>query len=169
MTTDGAREVLVASAHALAHDDDLESTLSTMLGAVARAFGVGSAAIVAKRGDGAGLEIVASFGLDERAAAGLSEAIARPTHPIARTFAEPTPTYDVTPVNPGGPKLRSHLPLIVTRDGSETGGRGPRARTRGLDRRRGRPILEAVADLAAVAIERHARSIGTGTSPAVYW
>ena len=52
MTTDGSREVLAVSAHALAHDDDLESTLSTMLGAVARAFGVGSAAIVARRGDG---------------------------------------------------------------------------------------------------------------------
>ena len=100
MTTDGAREILVASAHALAHEDDLESTLSTMLGAVARAFGVGSAAIVAQREDGVGLEVVASFGLDERAAAGLSKAIAHPTHPIARTFADPIPTYDVTPVNP---------------------------------------------------------------------
>jgi len=49
MTTDRAQQVLVTSAHALAHVDDLESTLSTMLVAVARAFGVGSAAIVAKR------------------------------------------------------------------------------------------------------------------------
>ena len=136
--------------------DDLESTLSTMLDAVARAFGVGSAAIVAKRGDGAGLEIVASFGLDERAAAGLSAAIARPTHPIARTFAEPTPTYDVTPVNPGGPKLRSHLPLIVTRDGSEkVVGVLALAHEDPIDAE-DRAILEAVADLAAVAIERHA-------------
>jgi GAF domain-containing protein len=155
MTTDGAREVLVASAHALAHDDDLASTLTTMLGAVARAFDVGSAAIVAKRGDGAGLEIVASFGLGESAAAGLSEAIARPTHPIARTFAEPTPTYDVTPVNPGGPKLRSHLPLIVTRGGSENVvGVLALAHEDPIDAD-ARPVLESVADLAAVAIERH--------------
>ena len=156
MTTDRAREILVASAHALAHDGDLESTLSTMLGAVARAFGVGSAAIVTKRGDGAGLEIVASFGLDERAAAGLSEAIARPTHPIARTFLEPTPTYNVTPVNPGGPALRSHLPLIVTRGDTETVlGVLALAHEDSIDSE-DRAILESVADLAAVAIERHA-------------
>ena len=154
MTTDGVREVLVASAHALAHDDDLESTLSTMLGAVARAFDVGSAAIVARRGDGEGVEIIASFGLDERAAAGLSEAIARPTHPIARTFAEPTASYDLTPVNPGGPKLRSHLPLIVTRDGSEKlVGVLALAHEDPIDAE-DRPVLEAVADLAAVAMER---------------
>ncbi len=34
MTTDGAWEVLVASAHALARDDDLGSALPTMLGLV---------------------------------------------------------------------------------------------------------------------------------------
>jgi len=61
-------EVLIASARALAHDDDFGSTLSTMLGAAAQAFGIGSAAIVAPVGDGARLEIIASFGLDERAA-----------------------------------------------------------------------------------------------------
>ena len=156
MTTDGAREILIASAHALAHEDDLESTLSTMLGAVARAFGVGSAAIVAQREDGVGLEIVASFGLDERAAAGLSEAIAHPTHPIARTFADPIPTYDVTPVNPGGPKLRSHLPLIITRDGSEAVvGVLALAHEDPIDAA-DRHIQQAVADLVAVAIERHA-------------
>ena len=156
MTTEGSREVLVTSAYVLAHEDDLESTLSTMLGAGARAFGVGSGAIVARRGDGARLEIVASFGLDERAATGLSEAIARPTHPIARTFAEPTPTYDVTPINPGGPKLRSHLPLIVTRDGSEVVvGVLALAHEDSIDSE-DRAILEAVADLAAVAMERHA-------------
>ena len=156
MTTDRSREVLVASAHALAHEDDLESTLSTMFRAVARAFGVGSAAIIAGRGNGARLEVVASFGLDEKAAAGLSEAIARPTHPIARTFAEPTPTYDVTPVNPGGPALRTHLPLIVIRHGSETVlGVLALAHEDPIEAD-DRPILQAVADLAAVAIERHA-------------
>lgn len=154
MTTDASREVLVTSAHALAYDDDLESTLSTMLGAVARAFGVGSAVIVARRGEGARLEVVASFGLDEKAAAGLSEAIARPTHPIARTFAEPTSTYDVTPVNPGGPKLRSHLPLIVSRGDTETVLGVLALAHEGPIDAEDRPVLEAVADLAAVAMER---------------
>ena len=137
-----------------------------MLGAVARVFfGVGSAAIVAKRGDGAGLEIVASFGLDERAAAGLSEAIARPTHPIARTFAEPTATYDVAPVNPGGPKLRSHLPLIVTRDGTKSVVGVLALAHQGPIDAEDRPVLEAVADLAAVAIEHRDSETESLTPP----
>ena len=156
MTTPDSREILVASAHALAHEDDLGSTLSTMLDAVAWAFRIGSAAIVARRPDGAGLEIIAAFGLDEKAAAGLSAAIASPTHPIARTFAEPQPTYDVAPVNPGGPALRSHLPLIVTRGGTaKVLGVLALAHEDSIDTE-SRPVLEAVADLAAVAIERHA-------------
>jgi GAF domain-containing protein len=156
MTTDGSQEVLVAAARALAHEDDLGSTLSAMLEAVALAFGIGSAAIVAKRRQGAELEIVAAYGLDERAAAGLSAAIAHPTHPIARTFAGPAPTYDVAPINPGGPALRSHLPLIVRRGGMETVlGVLALAHDHPTDES-ARPILEAVADLAAVAIERHA-------------
>jgi hypothetical protein len=154
MTTDRSRDILVASAHVLANDDDLEWTLSAMLGAVAQAFGIGSAAIVVRRGDGVVLDIVASFGLDERAAAGLSEAVARPTHPIPRTFAEPEPTYDVTPVNPGGPELRSHLPLIVTRGGTQNVvGVLALAHDASIDTA-SRPVVEAVADLAAVAIER---------------
>jgi GAF domain-containing protein len=151
---DRSREILVASAHALAHEDEPGSILTAMLDAVARAFGVGSAAIVADRSDGTGLEIIASFGLDKRAAAGLSEAIARPSHPIARTFADPTPTYDVTPVNPGGPKLRSHLPLTVTRCGRrKVVGVLALAHENSIDAE-DRAILEAVANLAAVAIER---------------
>ena len=153
MTTDGSQEVLVAAAHALAHEDGLGSTLSTMLDTVARAFRIGSAAIVARRSEDVRLEIIAAFGLDERAAAGLSEAITHATHPIARTLAVPEPTYDVAPINPGGPALRSHLPLIVTRGGTETVvGVLALAHDHPIDKA-ARSILEAVADLAAVAIE----------------
>jgi GAF domain-containing protein len=157
MKADAFREILVAAARALAHGDDLGSTLSTMLDTVARSFGIGSAAIVVERRQGTGLEIIAAFGLDERAAAGLSDAIARPTHPIARTFATPTPTYDVAPINPGGPALRSHLPLTVDRRGTQTVlGVLALAHDQSIDAET-RAILEAVADLAAVAIERDAR------------
>ena len=155
MTTDSSQQILVVAARALARDDDLASALSTMLDVVARTFGIGSAAIVAERRQGAGLEIIAAFGLDDRAAAGLSDAITHSTHPIARTFAARQATYDVAPVNPGGPALRSHLPLIVTRGGTETVlGVLALAHEDPLDEA-ARPILEAVADLAAVAIERH--------------
>ncbi len=62
----------------------------------------------------------------------------------------------MTPINPGGPKPRSHLPLIVTRgSGSETVvGVLALAHEDAIDAE-ARPVLEAVADLAAVAIERH--------------
>jgi hypothetical protein len=34
-----------------------------------------------------------------------------PAHPIARAMTDADATYDVRPMNPGGPALRSHLPL----------------------------------------------------------
>ncbi len=115
-----ARAALVAGAAALAHGDDLALGLRTLLDAVARPLGIASAAIVIRDGSGTGLEIVASYGLDAAAAAGLAEAMQRPSHPVTMTFDATKPTYDVAPMNPGGPRLRSHLPLIVTR------GRTPR-------------------------------------------
>jgi GAF domain-containing protein len=154
MTADTSREILVVTARVLAHEDDLGSMLSAILDTVARSFGIGSAAIVTEARRGSGLQIAAAFGLDERAAAGLTAAIADPSHPIARTFAAPTPTYDVAPVNPGGPALRSHLPLTVSRRGTVTVlGVLALAHDDPIDAAT-RPILEAAADLAAVAIER---------------
>jgi hypothetical protein len=163
MTT-AEREVLLAGAHALAHVDGLGPGLTELLEAIGRAGGVLSAAVVVPGKDG--LEIVASFGIDEAATAGLAEAIRRPGHPIARTFDNPTPTFDVAPTAPGGPALRSHLPLIVTRARTdETLGVLALAHDRGTDLEL-RQVLEAAADLAAVVVERH-RSLGTdrGTAP----
>ena len=128
--------------------------LRTLFDAVARPLGVASAAIVVRDGSGTGLEIVASYGLDDAAAAGLAEAMQRPTHPVTMTFEATAPTYDVAPMNPGGPRLRSHLPLVVTR--------GRRPRVLGVlalahddeiapD---AKPIIGAAADLAAARIER---------------
>ena len=34
-----------------------------------------------------------------------------PAHPVARALDDDGPTFDVYPVNPGGPRLRSHLPF----------------------------------------------------------
>ena len=86
-----------------------------------------------------------------------------PGHPVARTMHETMPTFDVLPTGPGGPALRSHLPLVVTRGGTDSvlgvlalahdapidpgdaarspGGRGPRGGHHGarppVDRRTG--------------------------------
>lgn len=60
---------------------------------------------------GRGLELGAAAGIEGPALAGLVAAIQHPAHPVARAIADPGPTFDVRPMNPGGPALRSHLPL----------------------------------------------------------
>ena len=152
MSDDTEHGILIAAAHAIAHVDGLRPTLQALLDPIA-GNDVGSAAIVIAGRDGA-LEIVASFGLDDGAAAGLTKAIARPGHPIARTMHETTPTFDVLPTGPGGPALRSHLPLVVTRGGTDSVlGVLALAHDEQIDPET-RPVLQAVADLAAVAVER---------------
>jgi hypothetical protein len=150
-----AREILLAGGRAVAHVDGLQASLQVLIDAIAEPLGIASAAIVIADRSGAGLEIVAAFGLDDAAAAGLDEAIRRPGHPIARTFAEPVPTFDVLPMNPGGPALRSHLPLFVTRGGTDSVlGVLALAHDQPIEPET-HLILEAAADLAAATIERH--------------
>ena len=153
MTAAVGSGILITASHVLALADGRQPALAGLLDALADPFGIGSAAIVAPDGAG-GYGIIASIGLDAAAAAGLAQAIRQPDHPIARTFAEPVATFDVTPVNPGGPALRSHLPLVVRRDGADhVVGVLALAYDRSIDLDQ-RPIVEAVADLAAVAIDR---------------
>jgi predicted enzyme related to lactoylglutathione lyase len=150
---EAAYEILLAGARALARVDGLESSLQLMLDAIGEHCDVESAVVVA--GPGGALEIVATFGLDDAAIGGLTGAIGRPTHPIARTFNDPTPTFDVLPTVPGGPALRSHLPLIVTRGGTDrVVGVLALAHEPPIDTTK-RPIIQAAADLTAAAIERH--------------
>jgi GAF domain-containing protein len=147
-----AREILVSGARALAHADGPGPGLEILVAAVAGQLGAESAAIVAVR-DGS-LEIAASFGLEEPALAALAAAVADPGHPIARTVAAPAATFDVLPTRPGGPALRSHLPLTVTRDGTEVVlGVLAIAHERPIDPEN-RALAQAGADLAAVALER---------------
>ena len=152
MSDSAAREILVSGARALAHADGPGASLAILAAAVAGQLGAESAAIVAVR-DGS-LEVAASFGLEEPAIAGLAAAVADPGHPIARTVADPITTFDVLPTRPGGPALRSHLPLTVTRDGSEVVlGVLALAHERPIDPEM-RALAQAGADLAAVALER---------------
>jgi GAF domain-containing protein len=151
-----AREILVRGADALAHSAALRPGLETLLGVIAEQLDVESAVVVVVAVDGPdALTIVASTRLPESAVAGLAQALRNPAHPIARTVTEAVASFDVLPTAPGGPALRSHLPLTVARHGqNEVLGvlalahEGPvGAEARGL--------LQAAADLAAVAVERH--------------
>jgi GAF domain-containing protein len=157
VSSEAAREILVRGAHALARSDPLETRLEMLLAVIAEQLDVESAVIVVVDGPDR-LGIIASTGLADPAVAGLAEALRNPRHPIARTVGDPVPSFDVLPTNPGGPALRSHLPLTVTRAGSDTVlGVLALAHHRPLDPG-SRQLLEAAADLAAVAVERRRAS-----------
>jgi hypothetical protein len=66
-------------------------------------------------GSGA-LVLAAAAGLEGPPLDGLVAAIRDPAHPVARALTDDAPTFDVLPMNPGGPRLRSHLPLRVGGD-----------------------------------------------------
>jgi hypothetical protein len=153
-----AREILVAGARALAHMDGLGPSLEVLIGSITRELEIESGVIFIVDEARQRLEIVASIGLDDAVVAGLAAAVRNPAHPIARTVVTPVPTFDVLPTAPGGPALRSHLPLIVTREGRDVVlGVLALAYDRPIDLDV-RPLVQAGADLAAVAIERHVRA-----------
>jgi hypothetical protein len=81
---------------------------------------VQSAAIFAVAPGSTMLELEAVAGLDGPALEGLKTAVRNPEHPVARALTDDGPTFDVLPMNPGGPKLRSHLPLVGS-DGDAVG------------------------------------------------
>jgi GAF domain-containing protein len=157
VSSDAAREILVHGAKALATDPD-DLGLVNLLQVMTEQLDVESAVIVAADGGPDQLAIVASSGLADPALAGLTAALQNPGHPIVRTLDEPDPSFDVVPSQPGGPALRSHLPLRVTRDGqTRVLGVLALAHHRPIDPEP-RRLIEATADLAAVALERRART-----------
>ncbi|HEY4228331.1 MAG TPA: hypothetical protein VGM49_08320 [Candidatus Limnocylindrales bacterium] len=72
---------------------------------------VESAVIFVPRPGATALELAAATGIEGPALAGLVTAVQNPMHPVARAVHEAGATFDVQPMNPGGPALRSHLPL----------------------------------------------------------
>jgi hypothetical protein len=64
------------------------------------------------------LELVAAAGIDGPALEGLVTAVRNPEHPVARSITADGPLFDVLPTAPGGPALRSHVPVRVVGDGT---------------------------------------------------
>ncbi len=154
MSAAPASEILVVGARALARGGGLQSTLQLLVDTVAEHLdGVGSIAVFVRDERTGRLEIAASHGLDDVGVVRLEDAVANPAHPVARTVTESVPSFDVLPTAPGGPRLRSHLPLVVTRDGADTV-LGVLALAHDQEVVARSRLLEAVADLAAVAVER---------------
>ncbi len=113
-----------------------------------------SAAVFTVAPGSATLELAAAAGIEGPALDGLVAAVRNPVHPVARALADDGPTFDVAPMNPGGPALRSHLPLFRVAGGGAGEAIGvlavshdhpldPAARTR----------LESLATAAAAAID----------------
>src|SRR3954454_7431334 len=73
---------------------------------------VSSAAIFIVEPDPSALELGAAAGIGGEALDRLVDAVRDPSHPIARTVVDEASSFDVTPMAPGGPALRSHLPIV---------------------------------------------------------
>jgi hypothetical protein len=82
--------------------------------------GIESAAIFAVRPGASGLELTAAAGIEGPPLERLAAAVQNAAHPIWRAVSDDGPTFDVLPTAPGGPALRSHLPLVGRRDGRPT-------------------------------------------------
>jgi hypothetical protein len=80
-------------------------------------LGMASAAIFVVQRGSDGLVLTAAAGVEGPALERLIEAVRDPAHPISRSVRDDGPTFDLRPVNPGGPALRSHLPLVRQVDG----------------------------------------------------
>ena len=87
------------------------ATLQGIAGAAVAIPTIESAAIFVARPGATDLVLAAAAGIEGPALDGLVAAVRNPAHPIVRTMTDARPTYDVRPMNPGGPALRSHLPL----------------------------------------------------------
>ena len=62
------------------------------------------------------LVLAAAAGVEGPPLDGLVAAVRNPAHPVTRALSDAGPTFDVTPLAPGGPALRSHLPLRAEAD-----------------------------------------------------
>jgi hypothetical protein len=82
------------------------------LAADALTIGEIASAVIFVDGDASGaLRLVAAAGIAGPPLEGLVAAVQNPAHPVNRAFDDAGATFDVLPMNPGGPALRSHLPV----------------------------------------------------------
>ncbi|HEY4189627.1 MAG TPA: hypothetical protein VGM28_04325 [Candidatus Limnocylindrales bacterium] len=149
MSPEPADELLAVAARCLAREEGRDAILTSLIAGVVDRLDIGSAAIVVIEPEG--LRIAATAGLPEAAANGLAAAILNSDHPVARTAADGIAAYDVLPMAPGGPALRSHVPLVARVDGGDRI-LGVLAVAHDAPMTPNAPLLEAIADLAAVAV-----------------
>ena len=79
--------------------------------------GIHSAAVFLLPDRSSALTLAAAAGIEGPPLDRLAEAVKNPDHPISRTIVDEAATFDAIPTAPGGPALRSHLPIFAVRDG----------------------------------------------------
>ena len=131
-----------------------QPVLDEVVQAALNVDGIQSAALFVVAPPSTSLELAAAGGIAGPPLDGLVAAVRNPAHPVARALRDEGPTFDVLPMAPGGPRLRSHLPLQVDRDSRrEAVGVLALAHDASLDQDR-RAELIVLADKAAAAIDR---------------
>ena len=119
--------------------------------------GIASAALFSRPSGSSTLELAAAAGIDGPALDGLVAAVRNPEHPVARSLTAAGPIFDVLPTAPGGPALRSHLPI-------RTAHAGEREAVGVLAVAHDAPLSDsersALVDLAAAAADELARRAG---------
>ena len=152
--------VFATVARAVTDDGDLDDALGTLLGATGDALGIRSGAIYVQDPDRVGLVPLLAVGIDEADmdALAVDDAGADPLLDVAREHRRVAATGDATGAfgRAGGNGTATFQPLVTSRGGIDLpvgvlalGWAGERGLTPDEE-----TLLEAVADLAAVAIDR---------------
>jgi diguanylate cyclase (GGDEF)-like protein len=147
---------LIEAIDVVAAADTIEAALDGVLAAAATLHPA-MAAILAQDPDRPGLQVVASWGFDEPAKAQLALDAADPAHPFAEAAAGRTVMFDrEAAMADGSVFVGAYLPLVVGSGGVETtlGSIGLGWPAPHTIEEPGRRLLEALASLAAVAVDR---------------
>ena len=153
--SDDALNVLIRAADALVRDRRIDRSLEQLLAALNDAVGAESAVIFGQDPDRPTVEPIASHGLDAASLESLTAAVTSLSdHPIRRSITEGSVAFDDAPIREGGPALRSHLPLVVTRDEVDLPLGVLAIAHQNPFNDAQRRIATAIAQLAAVALDR---------------
>jgi diguanylate cyclase (GGDEF)-like protein len=155
--TNDPRAVLAAAVESVAGAATLEAALDGVLAAAAASLRPEMGAIFISDPDRPGLQVVASYGLDEDALARLTLDVADPADPFTTAAVSRVVTFDREASMPDGSSfIGAYHPLMVSSAGVETAlgsmGLGWPA-PRELDDAE-RETVTALASLAAVAVDR---------------
>jgi diguanylate cyclase (GGDEF)-like protein len=160
LSTDGSTSdafaPLISAIETVATAEDLELALDGVLAATA-SLGPTMAAILVQDPDRPALQVVAARGFDDAARAQLTSDVTDPAHPFAEAAAGRKATFDrEAAMADGSVFVGAYLPLVVGSGGVEVAlgslGLGwPAPRVLDAEERR---LLEALASLAAVAVDR---------------